>query len=549
LSRADPKAGFDVAVRHLFRHLDNARELRRNPLVSKLFEQSDVPSTRSRDLTAVAQVRRLVVEAVERCYAANSSTLDAERRRRQSVIFRRCVLERNPLDSVAAELGISKRLLYSERANICERIARYIQKQDLLERASALRMLDRLAFQFERAAAQVEAGEYDLAVRNYNGILETASTPSQKIEALCKRAEIELECGRFLDARRTIVHATELSESSVNALSAKALGASRAHIELLRSRTAWFTADFSTASTALNAASLALETVRSIAGKRIKELLLDVLIEQGTRARLDGDFARASRHLADIAETAREIPDVSPQRSIDWHMLRGQVEYQFARPGTTFAMGDYFALLADLLHLAKKCRSLRRILEIEVEFTDPFVRANPGGIGLNSAQHMLSMARELNNRRLISHVSIYMADHLASTNVWKAVPHILEDARRIEVEGSREWGHMRLIEARYHLRAGDWAKAHECGEQAWQAGRSMRSSRVEGAGLRSMADAELKLGRHGDAREHILEALPHVEGGASPEACIMTYRVAAAVTGDRRFSRAATELRQAVTGR
>ena len=65
---ADPKKSFEIAVRHLFRHLDDTVQLRRNPLVIWAFgcRKNGKPLT-SQEISAV--IRSELMRAGRLCYA------------------------------------------------------------------------------------------------------------------------------------------------------------------------------------------------------------------------------------------------------------------------------------------------------------------------------------------------------------------------------------------------------------------------------------------------------------------------------------------------
>ena len=71
---------------------------------------------------------------------------------------------------------------------------------------------------------------------------------------------------------------------------------------------------FSTAKTALGSAKRTLEEVRSVAGKRIKELLIGHSPRIG---RDEGDLAATAQALMEIEELGQWIPDISLPLQVD----------------------------------------------------------------------------------------------------------------------------------------------------------------------------------------------------------------------------------------
>jgi hypothetical protein len=127
---ANPSASFDVAVRHLFRHLGEPDRLRRNPLVRRFFEDGSGRVTRTREKTALATIARVVQEGAERARSHDMDANQGERAYRQYTIVRRTYFERAPAERIASDLGLSTRQYYRERAAICARIARYVEAYD-----------------------------------------------------------------------------------------------------------------------------------------------------------------------------------------------------------------------------------------------------------------------------------------------------------------------------------------------------------------------------------------------------------------------------------
>lgn len=543
MPRGNPRSSFEAAVRHLFRHLEEPRELRRNPLVSAFFESGDSSLAQQCEADVHGQIRRLVDVAAERCILTPGSD---ERRRRQVAIVTKSLRERKPANAVAAELGISKSLLYLERAEICKRIAGYIEVQALLRRKPPAEPRS-TSFRFRHAVAQFEAGEYDRAIHTYDRILSDSADAAVKVESLCRRAEVQLECGRFSEAWHSLQEARNATETRARDFATESLAAARAHADFLESRHAWVTADFPTAENALCSARRMLEDIGAAGGGRIKELFLEVLSEYGNRARLDGEFAEAAKYLERIRGIVREIPDMEPLRTIDLTVLQARIRYLSARAGARFHGGEPATLLKEALSLARACGSLRRILEPEIELIGLPQRGDEGiESPLETAQRILSMATELGNPRLMSFSSIYAADRLIGTNHWHAVPAILRVARQFEPEGGREWAHMLGLESDYYERAGRFIESLRCAEKALRAARAMGSPRVEAAALRSMAKAEMRLGHRAKAGEYITSSLSLVERSGSPNSCINSYRAAAEITGDRRYAAAAAELHRAI---
>ena len=117
MPRADPTRSDYCASRHLLRNLDDAAELRRNPLVRPYFSSDDdEPHRRAAGaaLRALDAIRDDVRRALARCSEfARGGTHVALGRMHAALL--RCDIDDAPLPTVAAELGLSERQLRRER--------------------------------------------------------------------------------------------------------------------------------------------------------------------------------------------------------------------------------------------------------------------------------------------------------------------------------------------------------------------------------------------------------------------------------------------------
>ena len=107
--RATPDRSFDAACRHLFRHLREPSELRRNPLVSDYFTAVLTGTGRVRSDRAVAEgIRAAVRRCAERCLQADR--LQGE----EAALVRYAIAVRGDVEGtdrtrLCTELGISAR--------------------------------------------------------------------------------------------------------------------------------------------------------------------------------------------------------------------------------------------------------------------------------------------------------------------------------------------------------------------------------------------------------------------------------------------------------
>ena len=113
MPRAKPSRSGYCASRHLLRNLDDARELRRNPLVADCFASSSRSrrQTPDEDRRALERICGLVRQALGVLYAHAEDDRDGARLGRMHAALLRCEVDRQSPGDVAGELGLSERQL------------------------------------------------------------------------------------------------------------------------------------------------------------------------------------------------------------------------------------------------------------------------------------------------------------------------------------------------------------------------------------------------------------------------------------------------------
>ncbi|MEA2718147.1 MAG: hypothetical protein QOJ39_11, partial [Candidatus Eremiobacteraeota bacterium] len=115
MPRADPTRSDYCASRHLLRNLDDAAELRRNPLVRACFAPAAARRDASANGRALERVRGLVHASLVRCRERPHTGRAHGGLGRMHAALLRCEIDKQPLAVVAAELGLSDRQVRRER--------------------------------------------------------------------------------------------------------------------------------------------------------------------------------------------------------------------------------------------------------------------------------------------------------------------------------------------------------------------------------------------------------------------------------------------------
>ena len=119
-------------------------------------------------------------------------------------------------------------------------------------------------------------------------------------------------------------------------------------------------------------------------------------------------------------------------------------------------------------------------------------------------------------------------------------------ARSILATNSLERIYSSLAEAQARVTIGQFAEAGSAATDAHAAAAAIGSDRLGGTALRLLAESAEGLGHLEAAREQIVGAIAALEHEGPPLALLQAYRVAARITGDRRYERTATELAAAI---
>jgi len=201
LLSSDLNTSFNVAAKHLFRHLHEPRALRRNPLVRHFFESPAIDGLgHVRERAALDRIHNLVRQGAEHCRDADLMAGKDEFAARQYAIVTQC-LEQRPIREIAAALGISYQYCYRERAKICRRVARYICECSDAAAPGYLPELNEFQILMDRTIHRAAFAEMSAAFRECDDLIRVAPSAQQKIEALRTSAFISIGFGNIKRAR------------------------------------------------------------------------------------------------------------------------------------------------------------------------------------------------------------------------------------------------------------------------------------------------------------------------------------------------------------
>jgi hypothetical protein len=529
MPRANPYASLDAAVRHLFRHLDDVSELKRNPLVKRLLEKAEdcsipheiaVPDLIRRRLRVVANAYRDAAQSEGRSYV-----------QRQTAILSGC-LEGRSVKEIAHSLKTSLRQCYRDRAAIFRQVGSALQG-DFEPESALLCTWDVFEAEMERAAARVANGDYSLARRQYTSLVNEGST-SQQMRALCNRADLELDLGMLLSAEESLADLHALLAKANSPLKIE-LSATAVSLQLLEARLAWEKGSFTEALSRLSCAQIAAAEYERDPAERMRGLYADIALECAIRAFDLGDFNSTTDRLA-AARRAGGSVSMPHHRMAAILLMESAVTFASARPGSGDSLHSPLTFARRAHSLALRCHSIKWRLKVEM-FLTALQRSSLNV--MRSGASILSVARELRNPRLFAMLSLEFADMLLETPAWRQSELLM---RAKLPRGTFYAGSFSMLKAVYGLKMGLPAAARRHAEAAHVIASRAAAPRFQASTLRLLGYASYLLGQREEATDFIAAAVPLAERYGSAPARLKTLRMAGLITGNRKYTREAEML-------
>lgn len=537
----DLSASFDLAVKHLFRHLREPRALRKNPLVRRFF---DNPATgglgRVRDNAVLGRIHDLMRQGAEQCRDADLTAGKGERALRQYTIVSLLCFERCGMREIATKLGISYGYCYRERAEICRRIARYICEYDNAVTVDYLEEFDEFRFLLDRALRRAAFGDMNAAFDECDDLIRVASSKYKKVEALRTSALVSMGFGSVKRAEDAYAAAQDLFEGKLSVSPSPSENVAQAFIDLMGSELAYYRANAGQALRLVQRATSRLQAVQANAEPSVRELYVESLYELGTAFcnsnDLDSAYDCLARAEANLCDVRTASPRLRTRIMVAVWKLRNHLlmNAKMWRPswqrvkGLTAAFEQAYA--AGLLFEAADA------LDTLAEY-HAFAGNHEESLRLGHCAALI--AKQQPNERMRAQVSIRVAMTLLSTRYGEYAQSLIPSAEELV---SCDAYHRELVS---HF-AAERAFRLRNFRDAWTLSRR-EEGRRENATLTVSrrivaAAAAHELERRCDARALIEAVIPEAEQFGSAPILRDAYRVAAKVTGDIRFKRRASEV-------
>ncbi|MGA8575779.1 MAG: hypothetical protein WB609_08895 [Candidatus Cybelea sp.] len=507
-------------MRHLFRHLDDVKELKRNPLV----QQSGLGVIRAR------------IQAGAKDYCDAAGPEERVRVQRRLAILNGCLQGRS-VKEVATQLEMSLRQCYRERSLIHRYVAEFLRRDDFKSVEPVAHIESAFEIQMERAAARAANGDYLPAMRKYKSLIDQGSV-CQKLRALIGRAELELELGDLRSAESSVA-ALSTCSAQADDLPMVENNESGVYQQLLSARLAWETGSFGEALRKLSLARSAAAEFRAAPADCLRALYADITIESANRAFDLGDFEATKAFLA-IARESSDTLSGPAQRTANVLLMESTLSFVSVRPGEDIPLHDPIALASRAHSVALQCGSIKWRLRAEM-FLTALQRATVNV--MQRGELILSLAKSLHNPRLFAMLSLELADMLLETPSWR------EADRLMRVTLPRESfyaGSFSMLKAVYQLKARAAPAAKRHAQVAHAVARRAAAPRFQASTLRLLGCSSYMLGEREQAADYIISAVSLAEQYGSAPARLKTFRTAALITGKRKYAREAERLASAI---
>jgi hypothetical protein len=534
---------FNKAAKHFFRHLHEPRVLRRSPLARKLLNTASLLSVGpGAERAALARIHAVVREG-----AAHYRDLDFKngkqlRGLRQYAIITRQCLEREPIGDLAKSLGISKQHCYRERANICQRVARFIYEGGHSRAVEHLAELDEFRSLADRAAREVASGNLAASLHHHELLTKAATSYNQKIEAFCRKADAALSFGKVKVAEATFSAAMKHAAGSTIAKRSSEAILAQAWLDLTGAKFAYFKGDAQQAIKLMQSAARNLEPLQASGQVYIRELYAESLSDVAASLWNIGDRYRAYDYMVKAEECARALPVTSSQTrchvTIQFWKFRSQLlmSTQHWSP-----VSDRVRALTEVFEAAYASGWRLQAIEALGVMVTSTALAGKKAEAIRFARLALALAVQQENERVRALVPVALATHLVSTDCWKDALAIFSTVKRLEDCERYLHSSVSYIVAARALRFRQfndaWRLANDSIQEAEPTDLTLRKKVVA-------ATAACELGRQPLARQILEEVIPRAEALGSVPILRDAYYLAGKVAGSdrKRLQRRAREL-------
>jgi tetratricopeptide (TPR) repeat protein len=532
MPRANPSESIEVAARHLFRHLDEPAELRRNPIVAHYFEQST-------DLDAVVAVRRAVRLCAERCGRDDRNAGLHRKAQRNDHLLELCT--RGATYRAAANaMGLSIQQYYRAKQQLCLRIARVMSRAQCSPRL-ALDSTDIASARLEVAEKRAGVGEFFGAQRICADVAAHAPSPLARIRALCLMASVERERGNVIRSKSWLAQADVVLQAGREEMPAGDALVGECQIKLWAARVAFDEPESTKALQIVEDALQRASTEESIGDAVWHSVLVDLFTEGSELHEAVGDFERAKTLASLAAARAVSLPDCLPQKS---YIARTMARLQWVAPGVQERpkVANRLNNFHLALELARNSSSVENVVHSLLNLMSVHIVLGDATTAMQYLQRALRLAADFGGQRLDAMARLEIVDALLGSSRWRLAGAMLGKLGHSFAEGSYCWLYCKVLEAIYLAKIGRPESSISVATASETIARAAGFTRLCGSLQRVIASSANSIGQNVLAQEQIRASIDTVYRNGSLLSLGNTYRVAAAITGERRYAERAREI-------
>jgi tetratricopeptide (TPR) repeat protein len=532
MPRANPSESIEVAARHLFRHLDEPAELRRNPIVAHYFEQST-------DLDAVVAVRRAVRQCAERCERDDRNAGLYPKAQRNAHLLELCT-RGTSYRAAANALGLSIQQYYRAKQQLCLRIARVMSRSQCFPRV-ALESMDLASARLELAETRAGVGEFFGAQRICADVAAHAPLALARIRALCLMASVERERGNLMRSKSWLAQADVVLEAGREEMPAGDALVGECQIKLWAARVAFDEPESTKALQIVEDAVRRASTEESIGDAVWHSVLVDLFTEGAELHEAIGDFERAKTLASLAAARAVSLPDCLPQKS---YIARTMARLQWVAPGVQERpkLANRLNSFHLALELARSSGSVENVVHSLLNLMSVHIVLGDATTAMHYLQCALRLAADFGGQRLDAMARLEIVDALLGSSRWRLAGAMLGKLSHSFAERSYGWLYCKVLEAIYLAKIGCPERSISVATASETIARAAGFMRLCGSLQRVIASSANAIGRKVLAQEQIRASIDTVYRNGSLLSLGNTYRVAAAITGERRYAERAREI-------
>lgn len=533
--RATPSRSFAAACRHLFRHLDEPAELRRNPLVARYFARELKGVNRIRSDAAAASTLR---DAIRRHAEAFLKTDELEDDERAGLRFAIVLadLEGTPRSVLTKKLGLSPRQYTRLQHEARHRIALALRAEAARGRWAATSSQG-VESPLPEVAELASRGRTAEALTKLSRIIDQAGD-TVAASALCLQATIRQRYLEDVEGAKRALAASRLRLQSVSANDTDAVTTVNAEIELGFVELDVLAGRFDRAT---NRASCLAEGLKAISGGQGLGAL------RASTAAAYGNFVLGNRQ-----ESLRYVTAIlSDLNAVKWAPLTEQIELALELGVVLAELGR----LAEASAIVTQAWSAARLAQLDFDMlrldlinTTLALECNAVSIATNRFREICVTSCTSGSPGLMARAHAYLAralmreDPPRATEIFESARRALELSRHL----SSEWVVAKTAQAFARLMLNDVAGAERAARGADDAAATTANHACRGSTLRELARVAHAQGRKRDARRAITAAIDASYAAGKRQQTVQSLELAAKILRQPAYQEEASALNEAI---